>query len=209
MTTTRSSMRSDLRAVSIITLSVIVTLAVLTACGAVPEQQRPADKIAAQRQNYVPKNDIEGKNYNRRGEVADDPTTILWCTTFPASPTAPMETYAIVGKLTSGSKRPYPTSQQYYGNPGAGYQYTPELPGPDGMFGASDAYRYGFTPNGAYVDFTDIPTVCSTEPTVAHRQTIQTADAGLAAAQTQARAALASGDDAGAATILNTALGVR
>lgn len=44
--------------------------------------------IAANRDNYVPKNDVEGRNYNARQKLADNPATLIWCTTYPPTPNA-------------------------------------------------------------------------------------------------------------------------
>lgn len=135
---------------------------------------------------YRPKNDVEFHNYNERLKIADDPSTILWCTAYLANPNVKPLTYPIVGKLTSSGKRPY-ASVDTNGD---------ERAGPDHMLGTSTEYRYGFTPGGAYVDFTDIPTVCTTEPTV--YQATQTTiilgtDPGLLAATNAAEAALKAG----------------
>lgn len=130
-------------------------IAALTACGSNLDTSRSdAEKHAQARTPYTTKNDVEFNNYNTRQQIADDPTTILWCTTqFPVSGTQPV-TFPIVGKLTSGTKRPYPAASG--GDP----------IGPDGMYGTSGDYRYGFTPTGAYVDFSGMPVICTTEPLV-------------------------------------------
>lgn len=119
---------------------------------------------------YTPKNTVELNNYNQRQQIADDPTTILWCTGAFPIPSSPLFTVPILGKLTSGSKRPYSTSQVI--NLGTtGDRYSPEIPGADGMYGPSDAYRYGFTPGGVYVEFSgSMEVFCTTQPTVWQRQ---------------------------------------
>lgn len=132
-------------------------------------QQQAAD-VAASRQNYIPTNDVEGHNYNARQAIADNPSTLIWCTAFPTSPNAKAFTVPIVGKLTSGNKRPYPTSQEVGGgNTGTSY-YNPELPGPDGMYGSSGEYRYGFDPAGNYHDFYNVETYCTTVPNVVQKE---------------------------------------
>lgn len=145
---------------------------------------------------YAQQNNIEFNNYNDRQKIADDPTTILWCTAYPANPNARPVTVPIVGKLTSSEKRPYATSQVVDFSGIDSNSYSPERPGPDKMFGASVAYRYGFTPAHVYVDFTGIETVCTTQPTVYQAQQtdimIKT-DPGLAAAAQQAQAQLKAG----------------
>lgn len=154
-------------------------------CGdAAPQQsaQDAAQAKAAANPVYVPKNNLEQANYNARQKIADDPSTILWCTSAFPIPSSPLFTIPVLGKLTSGSKRPWPaTTVRYQDN------YNPEIAGPDGMYGPSEAYRYGFTPGGIYVEWSgSMETYCTTQPTVWQRQqtTIVVApDAGLAAAQ--------------------------
>lgn len=149
-----------------------------------------------QDQIYRPTHDVEFHNYNDRLKVADDPATILWCTAYFASPNNKPTTYPIVGKLTSSNKRPYSSTKVYTGSNDGVDAYSPEVVGPDHMFGASSEYRYGFTPGGAYVDFTGIETICTTEPTV--YQATQTTivlgtDPNLQALTNQAEAALKAG----------------
>lgn len=172
------------------------------------ESQRDAIHKAAQRSVYQPKNDLEFKNYNKRQQLADDPTTILWCTAFPNNPSAPMLTYPVAGKLSSGNKRPYATTQAIAGAQST-RQYNPELPGADGMYGTSGDYRYGFTPAGVYVDFYEVPTVCSTEPSVVQRQStklVLQSDPELLEAQNRAKAALAENKPDQAQKILEEAI---
>ncbi len=141
---------------------------------------------------YIPRNGLELSNYNRRQEVADDPTTILWCTMFPFGDTGPI-TFAVVGKLTSGNKRPYPTEQVR----GSDYNYYPELAGPDGMYGSSGEYRYGFGPDNVYHDVYGLQTYCTTQPMVYRRQpsgmTVAVVDGRLAQASQRAREVLQGG----------------
>jgi len=144
---------------------------------------------------YIPKNDIERNNYNMRQEIADDPTTILWCTSAFPVPSSPLFTVPIVGKLTSGAKRPYLND-----------------PGPDGMYGSSGEYRYGFGPAGKseYVDFYGIATFCTTTPKVWQREStviIMENDPQLLAVHEQARAALLAGNTDEAQKILADAVG--
>jgi len=98
--------------------------------------QQSAIDAAANNDIYEP---IELKNYNARQELTDNPNTILWCSVYPSNPNVTPYTVPIVGKLTSGNKRPYATSQVQFQE-----DYTPEIPGPDKMFGTSGEYRYGF-----------------------------------------------------------------
>jgi hypothetical protein len=154
--------------------------------------QQQAQKRAASRQNYVPKNDVEGNNYNARQRIADNPATLIWCTAFPTNPNAKPVTVPIVGKLTSGNKRPYPsTVTREYANGGS---YNPELAGPDGMYGTSGEYRYGFRPDGVYVDFYNLETYCTSAPTVYQKQSTtidlasSSSDASVESALTACRA---------------------
>lgn len=203
------------------TLAAVIALTA-TACGdgiAPPAAQEPtaeerAAVIAAERDVFTPQNDVEGDNYSRRQEIADDPTTILWCTSAFPIPSSPMFTVPIVGKLTSSNKRPFSTSvvEIVNGDPfgTVDHSYSPEVPGPDGFFGSSSEFRYGFTPEGAYVDFTGLETLCTTEPLVWQREQTDIAlsiDEELASAQAAAQELLAAGDTEGAADILAEAIG--
>lgn len=144
-----------------------------------PNAQQEAVKRAEERENYVPKNDVEGENYNARQRLSDNPSTLVWCSAYPANPNVKPFTVPIVGKLTSGNKRPYPTSQGFHGGSdgvASGNDYfTPELPGPDGFFGSSGEYRYGFDPAGNYHDFYNMETYCTSVPTVIQKNTTEIA----------------------------------
>ncbi len=78
------------------------------------------------------------------------------------------------------------------------------------MYGSSDPYRYGFTPEGNYVEFNGVmPTFCTSAPTVWQRDstTITLAtDTQLAAADKLAQSLIAKGDTAGAEQVLNQAI---
>ncbi len=161
-----------------------------------------------QSQVYVQHNNVEFQNYNDRQKVADDPATILWCTAYPTNPNARPVTVPIRGKLTSSDKRPYATTTARSGATDS--VYSPEIPGPDGMYGSSVPYRYGFTPAGVYVDFTDLQTVCTTEPTVYQSQQTELVlrtDQPLSDASAKARTALQAGNPGEAARILEQATG--
>ena len=154
----------------------------LTGCGDIrTEQQKSYDEAsmnASERKAYVAKNSLDFNNYDRRQKISDNPSTIVWCTAVFSQPGAPMITVPIVGKLTSGGKRPFNSEM-----------------GPDGMYGSSGDYRYGFTPGGNMVDFSGIATFCTTEPTVWQREktTIVVAtDPGLSAATKTAQSHLAA-----------------
>lgn len=170
------------------------------------EAQGNALERAKDRKNYDLRNDIEGRNYNWREELADDPTTILWCTSAFPIPSSPLFTIPIAGKLTSGNKRPYPTSQYINDN-----SFNPELPGPDGFYGQSSEYRYGFGPAGKaeYSDFYNMPTYCTTVPRIWQRETttiVMAEDPVLLEAQNRAKQALAQGRSEDAQRILGEAV---
>jgi hypothetical protein len=131
--------------------------------------QEKAKDTAAHRQNYIPVNDVEGRNYNARQRIADQPSTLIWCTAYPTSPNAKAFTVPIVGKLTSGNKRPFPTMQDPGNDTNAGW-FNPELPGPDGFYGTSGEYRYGFDPAGNYHDFYNLETYCTTLPNIVQKE---------------------------------------
>lgn len=171
------------------------------------QAQQQAQQNQAQRSFYIPKNDLEFKNYNARQELADDPTTILWCTFFPFTGGQEPFTVPVIGKLTSSGKRPFQTQKLEYGGDFS-QSYYPEQVQPDGMYGSSVEYRYGFSPDGTYVDFTDLPSFCTNKPTVwqANKTTIIVEGAtDLQAINDAAQEALKNGDAAGAMELLNQA----
>lgn len=165
---------------AIIVASIVLALsgaATLTACSSdntvQSNGQEQAQENAKKRNNYVPVNDVEGNNYNARMKLADDPATLIWCSVFPSNPSVKPFTVPIVGKLTSGNKRPYPTEVvEQYTDSG---KYNPELPGSDGFYGSSGEYRYGFGPDGTYQDFYGTETYCTTTPTIIQKQVTQIA----------------------------------
>lgn len=156
---------------------------VLSGCSTSQEQAHyQAIRDAAYREYYIPKNDVEARNYNWRLEISDDPSMILWCTFFPQNPSSPMITVPIMGKMTSGGKRPYAND-----------------PGSDGMYGSSGEYRYGFGPSGKfeYYDFYGVETFCTTVPLTFQREKtiiVMEKDPTLVAAGQQAQTALEAGD---------------
>ncbi|OGZ96351.1 MAG: hypothetical protein A3I44_06020 [Candidatus Sungbacteria bacterium RIFCSPLOWO2_02_FULL_51_17] len=187
--------------------TLLIASVMLGGCvGEPPSAQKKAVERSYTRDNYVPRNDVEGKNYNKRQQRADDPTAIIWCTTAFPIPSSPIFTVPVVGKLTSGNKRPYPTSQHVAN---VNY-YSPELPGNDAMYGSSGEYRYGFTPADVYVDYYGMPTFCTDEPTVWQREStviVMERDPALLEAHKRAREALAKNDPAVADKILSDAIG--
>lgn len=149
-------------------IAAIASTAILTACTA-DNTARSGTDIANDRTNYSPTHDVEGHNYNARQELADNPATLLWCTVFPPTPGSHAFTVPIVGKLTSGNKRPYPVEQAFAGAVDA-QKYNPEVAAPDGMYGTSGEYRYGFDPAGNYNDIYNLATFCTTVPNVYQRE---------------------------------------
>lgn len=162
---------------------------------------------ALQSQIYQDKNNVEFKNYNDRQKLADDPSTILWCTFYPPTVGQQPFTYPIAGKLTSSNKRPYSTTA--YIDAGNYAWYPKDVPGPDHMFGSSSEYRYGFDPTRTqYVDFTALPSFCTNKPTTyqANKTNIVvTTDATLNGIDKAAQAALKAGDAKKAMAILSQA----
>jgi len=193
---------------------------VITASGCrdrttLPATQRQVQQQVQQRQAtrdvYVPQHDVEFRNYNWRAEIADDPTTILWCTFFP--PTVGQEpfTVPVIGKLSSSGKRPFPKLKAMTGGSSA-YTYTPEEIQPDGMYGNSSLYRYGYGPQGrnSYMDFTDMPSFCTALPTVWQQNETRVViqqSSSLRALTEQARKALAEGRSDDALELLGQAEG--
>lgn len=152
-----------------------------------------AKNVADGRQNYVPKNDVEGRNYNARLRIADSPATLIWCSVYPTNPNVKPFTVPIAGKLTSGGKRPF-ASQDAHSNSNSNIYYT-EIPDAQGMYGQSGEYRYGFDPAGNYHDFYGMEVYCTTVPTVIQKNTTEiaiTASGDLSAIDKQVEAALAA-----------------
>lgn len=150
--------------------------------------------------------DAEYENYIRAQEdVYDDPNTILWCTAFPSSSTAPIITVPIAGKLTSSSVSYYP-SQSAKAYSGGSYGLLQENQSVDGMYhGTPGPYRYGFTPGGQYFDFTNVETICTTQLTEFQKTTLQVSTVAPEDTLTQqAEDKLAAGDDQGAQELLDS-----
>lgn len=172
---------------------------VLSACSAQSDAISRASEIAADRDYYIPVNDVEGRNYNWRLEISDDPSLILWCTYFPPTAGVKPITVPIIGKLTSGSKRPFPEFGGTYENPDA-----------QSMYGTSGDYRFGFGPSGKfeYYDFYQ-NTMCTTMPLTYQAELtvlVSEKDPILTAAAEQAKALLEQGDYAGAQAVIDQAI---
>lgn len=195
-------------------LAVLASLS-LAACGETvkPNASAKASKDvathAAARSPYLPSHDVEFNNYNEAQKLYDSPDTIIWCSTTWGNPSAPIVTVPIAGKLTSSSVSYFPGRKW---TDRGDYTWTEvEQPSVDGMYhGSPPPYRYGFTPGGQYVDFFNMPTVCTTALTKFQRQQTKVSisvDPAAAAAQKRAEAALKAGDKAGAQAILEGAIG--
>lgn len=161
------------------------------------QQLKQVNRNATRRAAYLPSNNVEFNNYNRAQAVYDSPSTIIWCSTTWGNPSAPIVTIPVAGKLTSSSVSYFPNQVvEQYSDSGS---YNPELRSVDGMFhGNPPPYRYGFTPGGQYVDFFNMPTVCTTALSKFQRQKTQvsiTVDPDAQVATTKAEAALKAGTD--------------
>lgn len=185
-------------------MTVFALLAIgLTACGGSGGRSAAAKQAEQNRRDfvpYIPHNGVEGANYNKAQELADNSSTIIWCTVMPQSSTAPVVTIPIAGKLTSS------TVSAFSSVDGNGYPKASV----DGLYHNSPPpYRYGFTPGGQYVEFdgTNGP-ICTTAVNEFQRQSISVKlDSGLTNATKRAEKALSEGKNAEAQQILQTAAG--
>lgn len=186
----------------------------LTACGvAVSDDGNPLSQIDKKANSYKPfvqpfPNNAELRNYEGAQKLYAQPTTIIYCTTTWGNPSSPMVTIPIAGKLTSSSVSYYPSSRAKNTASDSSHEYTPERRSIDGLYhGSPPPYRYGFTPGGQYVDFFNMPTLCTTALTKFQRQETKfsvTVDAESRAADTNAQNALKSGNKAEAQRILES-----
>ena len=189
--------------------AITATLMTLLASGCEDTTSNPAQKQALKKAKsqkfYIPHNDIELSNYNNRQKLADDPSTILWCTASFPNPSSELITVPIVGKLTSGKRTPFATRQVKKQDD----SYNPDLPSADGFYGDSSDFRYGFSPAGVYSEFYNISTFCTTQPTVYQREKtsiVLETDPMLNAAANKAREALRQGNKRQATQELNQAI---
>lgn len=194
------------------TLAACILTAVICACGvAVAGDQLDAvDDRMNDYDTFIPKNKVEIHNYERAQKLFDDPSTIIWCTTTWGNASAPLVTMPVAGKLTSSTVSVFATSRAYKPGDDGNGEYAQERRSIDGMYhGTPPPYRYGFTPGGQYVEFFNMPTLCTTALTKLQRQKTEvalTVDDAAAAADSAAEAALRRGDKAGAQRILEQAL---
>jgi hypothetical protein len=184
----------------------VLAVATLSACDPVDDarQTQLSESTAKFDERKAP--DVTGQpeynNYNRAQLLYDDPNTIQWCTVFPPSDVAPIHTVAIAGKLTSSSVSYYPGQSQHSSS---NFSWSEENQSIDGMYhGSPPPYRYGFTPGGEYVDFTDLPVECTTALTSFQRQTLSVSVVAPEDVVTQQIAdLLKAGDPAGAQALVD------
>lgn len=197
-------------------LAVLFATFSFAACGeyesAPPNQKDQVEKQAKKNRAYLPKNGIELRNYNDAQKLYDSPSSIIWCTSFPANPNAPIITTPIAGKLTSSSTTFFSPDEVVKAEvEGDGYGPQPLGIGSsrsvDGLFHPNPPqYRYGFTPGGQYVDFFELPTYCTTALTKFQRQSTNVTvrvDPEAQRLTAEAEKAYASGDKAKAQDALD------
>lgn len=163
------------------------------------ERQQVEEQKAARADVYIPKNNVEFNNYNKAQMLYDNPSSIIWCTTTWGNASAPLVTVPVAGKLTSSSVSYFPNQETKRVDLGEfDGDILVEAQSVDGMYhGSPGPYRYGFTPGGQYVDFTGMPTFCTTALTEFQRQSTEVSisnDDVSASIQEQAETALQSGD---------------
>lgn len=175
-----------------------LTLGAAGCPGSTPQsnQSQQVDKRAENRQAYLPVHDVEFNNFDRAQKIYDSPSTIQFCSTTWGNPSAPIVTIPVAGKLTSSSVSVFSTEGHSTTDSGV---YSFEKRSVDGMFhGTPPPYRYGFTPGGQYVDFFNMPTVCTTALTKFQREKTQvslTIDKSAAVATAKAEKVLKAGTD--------------
>lgn len=188
------------------------TIVALSSCGSDTRdqksvQQQVQKQVSTRGLGYIPKNNVEFNNYNRAQKLYDSPNTIIWCSAFPPGANQPIITTPIQGKLTSSSVSLLPNTQvRAYSSDDYG-TYSPEVKSVDGMYhGSPPPYRYGFTPGGQYVDFSNATLVCTTALTKFQREktvVVTEVDSQASSATSAAEKALKNGDKAGAQKALS------
>lgn len=195
-------------------LAVLAMFVVFTAesCGG-EEPSAAKQQVESQARRfepYIPRNAVELSNYNRAQKLYDSPDTIIWCSTTWGNPSSPIITVPIAGKLTSSSTTFFRPEDEVSVGGGDGPNPLGTARSVDGLFHPNPPqYRYGFTPGEQYVDFFNMPTVCTTALTSFQRQSTEVTvnvDPAVREAQRRAEAALARGDNADAQRILQEAL---
>lgn len=199
--------------------ALLVAVLMVAACDEVSgtevdKANRSVNDRAVHRKPYLPRNDVEFKNYNAAQKLYDDPNTIIWCSTTWGNPSAPIVTVPVAGKLTSSSTTFFqPERAIDVSGDGASAIGLGTARSVDGLFHPNPPqYRYGFTPGGQYVDFFTMPTLCTTALTKFQRQKTQvdvSYDSEAAKAQKTAEDALKQGRHGAAQRALENALGGR
>jgi hypothetical protein len=190
------------------TIALAITAAAglaLAGCTAPTSDEKAVQEKAANFKAYIPRNNVELDNYNKAQELYDDPAAIQWCTAFPSSNSAPIITLPIAGKLTTSATSFFSPTETNSNSSGSMVN-TPKR-SVDGLFHGDSFYRYGFTPAGQYVDFSNsLELLCTTSLTEFQRQNTYVegvnTDGDVAAKQKAAEAALKAGDAAKATNIL-------
>lgn len=192
-----------------ITKAAVIAVAALAlaACGPESDSASEREKVqekASSFEAFIPESNVELENYNKAQELYDNPTAIQWCTAFPSSNSAPIITLPVAGKLT--------TSATSYFSPTEAIRAGDTLinvpsRSVDGLFHGDSFYRYGFTPGGQYVDFSNsLELLCTTSLTEFQRENTFVegvdVDADVNALQQRAEEALESGEADGAVDIL-------
>lgn len=184
----------------------------LTACNndSPPDEYQQVEQKSQDRKAYIPENDVELNNYNRAQELYDDPAAIQWCTMFPSSASAPIVTTPIAGKLTTSSTSYFSPTEVWEGWETAALNVPKRSV--DGLYHGDSFYRYGFTPAGVYVDFSNSSELrCSTALTDFQRQNTYVEGVGsggdakdldVDSRQKKAEEALKNGDNEKASEIL-------
>ena len=175
----------------------------VVACTEEDSQYKDVKDKAAAQEGYIPVNDVELSNYNRAQALYDNPSAIQWCTAFPSSTSAPIITIPIAGKLTTSNTSFFSPEERV-----SGYELMTPKRSVDGLYHGDSFYRYGFTPAGQYVDFSNsMELLCTTSLTEFQRQNTYVEGLGtngdasevdVEARQDQAEEALKNGDPEGA-----------
>lgn len=208
MNATRRNMRKQL-----LVIGVLLAVLFVAGCGSSDDSpskkaQSAAKKSGESFEPYVPPlGNTEQRNYNQAQRLYNDPATILWCSAFPNSNTAPIITVPISGKLTSSTTTAF-NPVEFIDRGNYSWQEGPSR-SVDGLFHPNPPpYRFGFTPGGQLVDFTNIGTICTTQPLEFQRQSISVEVAtDLDGATKEAEKALEAGDKQQAQKILEGAAG--
>lgn len=186
--------------------------AALAGCGDSTPQSHAEDAAKKSGEAFVPyvppTGNSEQRNYNDAQKLYNDPATILWCSAFPQSNTAPIVTVPISGKLTSSTTTAF-QPERIDTESGENSDVSVTARSVDGLYHPSPpAYRFGFTPGGQLVDFFNMPTICTTQPLEFQRQSVTVKVAtDLNTASREAEKALEAGDNQRAQAILEGAAG--